>query len=88
MSPAPPAKNLDPHACRSPTQGIGLDLNEALAYWRQAMSRRTPPEKFNKEYAYNIRHNYGKEGTPGSFAPLCACAWCVGMCVCFVPHRT
>lgn len=54
-------------------KGIGLDLNDALSYWRTCMSRRTPPEKFNKEYAYNIRHNYGKEGKRTSYTPY-ACA--------------
>lgn len=26
------------------------------------LSTRTPGDKFNKEYAYNIRYNYGQEG--------------------------
>jgi len=50
-------------------KGIGLQLDDALAFWRQAMSRRLPPEKFNREYAYNIRHNYGKEGKRASYTP-------------------
>ena len=41
---------------------IGLSLNDALTFWKQSFSRRTPADKFEKEYAYNIRHNYGKEG--------------------------
>ena len=41
---------------------IGLSLSDALAFWKQSFSRRTPADKFEKEYAYNIRHNYGKEG--------------------------
>ena len=41
---------------------IGLSLNDALSFWKQSFSRRTPADKFEKEYAYNIRHNYGKEG--------------------------
>ncbi|KAF5828854.1 eukaryotic and archaeal DNA primase, large subunit-domain-containing protein [Dunaliella salina] len=43
-------------------KAIGLPLEDALIFWRQAFAPRIPPEKFDKEYAYNIRHNYGKEG--------------------------
>jgi len=50
-------------------KGIGLSLSDALAFWKQAFSRRTPPEKFDKEYAYNIRHNYGKEGKRVQYTP-------------------
>jgi DNA primase large subunit len=47
-------------------KGIGLSLNDALAFWKQSFARKIPPEKFDKEYAYNIRHNYGK-GTPHTY---------------------
>lgn len=50
-------------------KGIGLSLTDALAFWKQSFARRTPPEKFDKEYAYNIRHNYGKEGKRTTYTP-------------------
>ncbi|CAG8824467.1 9512_t:CDS:2, partial [Gigaspora rosea] len=36
--------------------GIGLTVEEALIFWRKSFSSITD-EKFQKEYAYNIRHN-------------------------------
>jgi len=51
-------------------KGIGLPLEENLRYWRQEFSKGSiPPEKFEKEYAYNIRHSYGKEGKRTSYTP-------------------
>ena len=41
-------------------QAIGLPLEDALMFWRLSFAPRTPSDKFDKEYAYNIRHNYGK----------------------------
>ena len=43
-------------------KGIGLSLQDALLFWKHSMARKTPADKFDKEYAYNIRHVYGKEG--------------------------
>lgn len=43
-------------------QGIGLPLSEALNFWQAAFSKKTPSDKFEKEYAYNFRHIYGQEG--------------------------
>jgi DNA primase large subunit len=40
----------------------GLSLEESLAFWKQAFAPRTGGEKFEKEYAYNVRHSYGQEG--------------------------
>ena len=50
-------------------KGIGLKLEDALAFWRGAFAPKTPAEKFDKEYAYNVRHNYGKEGKRTDYTP-------------------
>lgn len=41
----------------------GLSLDESLLFWRTAFAPRTSSEKFQKEYAYNVRHSYGREGS-------------------------
>ena len=50
-------------------KGIGLSLDDALAFWRQEFSRKMGADKFQKNYAYNIRHNYGKEGKRSDYQP-------------------
>lgn len=40
---------------------MGLPLEEALQFWRMSFRNHTS-DQFNKEYKYNIRHNYGQEG--------------------------
>lgn len=50
-------------------KGIGLKLDDALVFWRRAFEPRMPAEKFDKEYAYNVRHNYGKEGKRTDYTP-------------------
>jgi len=50
-------------------KSIGLSLEEALIFWRKAFQPRTPEDKFNKTYAYNLRHNYGQEGKRTSYSP-------------------
>lgn len=44
-------------------------MEEALHFWRQEFAPKTPPDAFNKEYAYNVRHNYGKEGGRKDYTP-------------------
>lgn len=39
---------------------VGLPLEQALLFWRSMFAPRTPAEKFNREYAYNIRYNYAQ----------------------------
>ncbi|RWS07646.1 hypothetical protein B4U79_07077 [Dinothrombium tinctorium] len=43
-------------------KSIGLSLEDALNFFRQEFIQKVTPERFQKDYAYNIRYNYGKEG--------------------------
>ncbi|PIC54883.1 hypothetical protein B9Z55_003953 [Caenorhabditis nigoni] len=43
-------------------KGIGLSLDEAIAMMRDEFTKKITSDKFDKEYAYNIRYMYGKEG--------------------------
>jgi len=58
-------------------QGIGLSLEEALLFWRKAF-RDVNDDKFQKEYAYNIRHNYGREGKRTNYSPYGYAAYLIG----------
>jgi DNA primase large subunit len=49
-------------------KGAGLSLEDALAFFQRHFTAVTN-EKFQKEYAYNIRHMYGKEGKRASYTP-------------------
>lgn len=53
-------------------KGIGLSLDDALLYFRRIFSRKSGVN-FDKAYAYNIRHNYGKEGKRADYTPF-SCA--------------
>uniref|UniRef100_A0A803TC73 DNA primase large subunit n=1 Tax=Anolis carolinensis TaxID=28377 RepID=A0A803TC73_ANOCA len=46
-------------------KGIGLTLEQALQFWESGNS-----SKFDKGYAYNIRHSYGKEGKRTDYTPF------------------
>jgi DNA primase large subunit len=50
-------------------KGIGLSLEEALVFWQGHFTKRMSGEDFLKKYAYNIRHNYGKEGKRADYTP-------------------
>jgi DNA primase large subunit len=50
-------------------KGIGLPLEEAVRFWRTEMAQYAPGDKFDKQYLYNIRHNYGKEGKRQDYTP-------------------
>ncbi|XP_035918170.1 DNA primase large subunit-like [Anopheles stephensi] len=51
-------------------KAIGVTMEDALRFWREELTRgKIPIEKFEKEYAYNIRHNYGKEGSRVNYSP-------------------
>lgn len=40
----------------------GVDLDSALKFWRDEFTKKIPVDKFERDYKYNIRHLYGKEG--------------------------
>ncbi|KJZ77733.1 Putative DNA primase large subunit [Hirsutella minnesotensis 3608] len=42
-------------------KGAGLQLDEALVFWRSGFHKMTD-DTFNKEYKYNVRHAYGDVG--------------------------
>ena len=54
-------------------KSIGLTLEEALLFWRTAFAPKYSSDQFAKEYAYNIRHNYGQEGKRANYSSF-SCA--------------
>jgi len=52
-------------------KGIGLTLEDALKFFRSEFAKRPDidVDKFDKEYAYGIRYNYGKEGKKKNWQP-------------------
>ena len=50
-------------------KGAGLSVDESLKFFQKKYEKKTPIDKFEKEYAYNIRHSYGLEGKRVNYAP-------------------
>jgi len=59
-------------------KGIGVTLEDSLALWREQMMRGgKTAEQFEKQYSYNIRHNYGMEGKRTNYTPY-SCVKIIG----------
>ncbi|XP_065201919.1 DNA primase large subunit-like [Planococcus citri] len=50
-------------------KGVGLSLEDALIFWRSEFTKKMDSDQFDKKYAYNFRHNYGKEGKRANYTP-------------------
>ncbi|CAA9995238.1 unnamed protein product [Nesidiocoris tenuis] len=50
-------------------KGIGVSLEDALLFWRSEFTKGMDPDKFERSYAYNVRHMYGREGKRANYAP-------------------
>ncbi|XP_056148046.1 DNA primase large subunit [Lampris incognitus] len=52
-------------------KGIGLTLDQALQFWRSEFIKgKVDADKFDKAYAYNVRHMFGKEGKRTDYTPF------------------
>ncbi len=59
-------------------KGIGMQLGDAMVLWKTEFTK-SPDcsvEKFEKDYAYGIRHSYGKEGKRADYMPH-SCRQCI-----------
>ena len=50
-------------------KGTGLPVDECLQFFKKKYEKKTPGDKFDKMYAYNIRHSYGLEGKRSDYTP-------------------
>ncbi|XP_036403246.1 DNA primase large subunit [Megalops cyprinoides] len=51
-------------------KGIGLTLDQALQFWRaEFVKGKVDADKFDKAYAYSVRHMFGKEGKRTDYTP-------------------
>ena len=51
-------------------KGIGVTLEDSLRFWREEFTKIIDLDKFEKQYAYNVRYNYGKEGSKRNYTPF------------------
>jgi len=51
-------------------KGAGMPMEESLEFFRAEFSRKMGADKFDKEYAYNVRHIYGKEGARKDYTAM------------------
>jgi len=50
-------------------KAAGLSMEDQLRFFASEFTKIMSPEAFSKEYAYNIRHRYGKEGKRTEYSP-------------------
>lgn len=50
-------------------KGIGLSMEDAIRFWKTEFCKQMDGDKWDKQYLYNIRHNYGHEGKRANYTP-------------------
>ena len=50
-------------------KGAGMSMEESLLFFQKEFSKIMTAEQFQKNYSYNVRHMYGKEGKRASYTP-------------------
>jgi len=50
-------------------KGMGFSVEEATSFWKQEFCKKMDSDKFERNYAYNIRHMYGHEGKKNDYKP-------------------
>lgn len=48
-------------------KGLGLTMDETITFWKSEMTKKIDADKFEKNYMYNIRHMFGKEGKKADY---------------------
>lgn len=49
-------------------KAAGVTLEDSLRFWREEFTKLMDLDKFEKQYAYNVRYNYGKEGSRKNYS--------------------
>ena len=57
-------------------KSAGLSKQDAITFWKKSFAQKITSEDFERNYAYNIRHNYGDEGKHVSYSAL-SCKSCI-----------
>ncbi|RZC43107.1 DNA primase large subunit [Asbolus verrucosus] len=50
-------------------KGIGLLYEDAMRFWRDEFTKKIDSNNFDKNYAYNVKHQYGKVGRMLNYSP-------------------
>ena len=48
---------------------MGFTVEESIQFWKSNFCKKIDTDKFEKQYAYNVRHMYGKEGKRNDYKP-------------------
>ena len=51
-------------------KGAGIGLEDAIQFWEREFTKIMTTDVFNKQYAYSIRHYFGKEGRRKDYTPF------------------